>query len=261
LLLTAGATRARAQPARDALQAAAQSGRAEAAYELGLDYDLGTSGPEDTTSALSWYRRAAEAGLPAAEFNVAVMLDAGRGTARDPSDAAQWYAKAAAHGHARAAYDLGQLYAAGDGVPRNTAAAAAWFTQASELPAAARKLVALRADAGAPVRDAALLAPTPASPADGGILPRSAERAKVELVWTAPAEPVPVRYFVELVALGGGPARRLFAGFADVTAVLASVEGSANSYAWRVYAVDAAGGRYAASPWARFTAPPASSSR
>ncbi len=169
LLLARGIDAAPAQPARAQLEAEAQGGRAEAAYDLGLDYDLGTSGVEDSASALHWYRRAGEAGLPAAEFNVGVMLDAGRGVARDPAAAAIWYAKAAVHGHDRAAYDLGQLYAAGDGPPANQAAAAAWFARASALPAAARRLAAMKAkpvpDAA---QDAALLAPMPTSPADRG---------------------------------------------------------------------------------------------
>jgi len=260
LLLAISATRSGAQPTRDQLEASARSGRAQAAYELGLDYDLGSSGPEDASTALRWYRRAAEAGLPAAEFNVAVMLDAGRGTDRDPVAAALWYARAAAHGHDRAAYDLGQLYAAGDGTPRNPAAAAAWFGNAAALPAAARKLAALKAAADpapAAARDAALVAPTPTNPADGGTSIRREEPGQVELVWTAPAQPAPVRFFVEMVALGHGPARRLFAGFTEVTAVLAWLEDGVGSFAWRVYAVDASGGRYAASSWARFVTAPA----
>jgi len=260
-LLTLPVTRSVAQSAaRDQLEAAARSGQAQSAYELGLDYDLGSNGPEDTSAALRWYRRAADAGLPAAEFNVAVMFDAGRGTDRDPAAAALWYARAAAHGHDRAAYDLGQLYAAGDGTPRNPAAAAAWFGNAAALPAAARKLAALKAAAdptSGAVRNVALVAPTPANPADGGTLIRRDEPAQAELVWIAPAQPAPVRFFVEMVALGHGPTHRLFAGFTDVTAVLAWLEDGVGSYAWRVSAVDASGGRYAASSWARFVTGPA----
>ena len=117
IALTLWIHKSRAQPTRAELEAAAQAGWSEAAYQLGLDFDLGTSGPEDTANALRWYRRAAEAGLPAAEFNVGVMLDSGRGVPRDAAEAALWYAKAAVHGHARAAYDLASFMPAETACP------------------------------------------------------------------------------------------------------------------------------------------------
>src|SRR5262245_26884838 len=61
----------------------AASGEAQAAFGLGLLYDLGQGVAQDTAQAYAWYRRAADAGLPAAAFNVAVMHDGGRGVPRD----------------------------------------------------------------------------------------------------------------------------------------------------------------------------------
>ena len=97
-----------------------------------------------------------------------------------------------------------------------------------------------------------LLAPAGLSPGGRQALPAPDGAAAVELVWTAPEQRVPVRFFVEVMALRGAGARQVFAGFVEPTATLALLDGRAARYAWRVYAVDDARGRYAASPWAIF---------
>lgn len=81
-----------------------RDGNAEAAFGIGLMYNVGNGTEENPQTAFFWYMKAAEAGLPAAEFNVAAMYDGGRGVAQSVADAALWYAKAAAHGHLRAEY-------------------------------------------------------------------------------------------------------------------------------------------------------------
>ena len=255
--------------ARQLWSAQAEAGDPAAQLGLGSLYDLGQGVPRDPATAYAWYRRAAASGSPAAEFNVAAMCDSGDGMPRDTAEAALWYGRAAAHGNRRAQYNLGQLYAAGDGVPRNPDQAEAWFrAAAAALPAAAEKLAALRraggearprppvpADAGRPIEAA-----QPVAPADGDVVPAVASAPgaapMVELVWVSPAQPVPVRFFVQLLALDPIEPREVFATYLDETATLATLDQVPGRYAWRVYAVGRNLGHYAASEWNQFEVRP-----
>ncbi len=247
----------------------AEAGDPAAQLGLGSLYDLGQGVLRDPTAAYGWYRRAAAAGSAAAEFNVAAMCDTGDGVPRNAAEAALWYGRAAAHGNRRAQYNLGQLYAAGDGVPRNPDQAEAWFrVAATGLPAAAERLAALRraggearqrppapADAGHPIEAA-----QPVAPADGDAIPVAAGApgvtGRVELVWVSPAQPVPVRFFVQLLALDSVEPREVFAAYLDETATLATLDQVPGRYAWRVYAVGRTLGHYAASEWSQFQVRP-----
>ena len=255
--------------ARRLWTAQAEAGDAAAQLKVGTLYDLGQGVPRDATVAYGWYRLAAAAGEPAAEFNVAAMYDSGDGVARNTAEAALWYGRAAAHGNRRAQYNLGQLYAAGDGVPRNLDQAEAWFrAAASDLPAAADRFAALRR-AGSEARprspasaDAAraIEAAQPATPLDGDVIPviagASGAAGTVELVWVSPAQPVPVRFFVQLLALDFTEPREVFATFLDETATLATLDRVPGRYAWRVYAVGRNVAHYAASEWNQFQVRP-----
>jgi len=247
----------------------AEAGDLAAQLSLGTLYDLGQGMPRDPVAAYRWYRRAAAAGSPDAEFNVAAMCDTGDGVRRNTAQAALWYGRAAAHGNRRAQYNLGQLYAAGDGVPRNPEQAEAWFRiVAVDLPAAAERLAAMRRTGG----DARPRPPSPADaarsleaaqplvPADGEVIPVVAgvpgAAGMVELVWTSPAQPVPVRFFVQLLALDPIEPREVFATYLDETATLATLDRVPGRYAWRVYAVGRNLGHYAASEWNQFQVRP-----
>ena len=238
--------------ARTAWAAAAEAGDPAAQAGLGLLYDLGQGVPKDPAMAYGWYRRAAESGLALAQFNVAVMLDSGVGVARDAAQAATWYAKAAARGHGRAQYNLAQLYASGDGVPQNTAVARVWYQAAADggIAAARSKLNAL-ADSGETA--AALVPVAPVAPAPTEPIAARERPATIELVWTAPAQPKPVRFFVQVLA-GDQPGwRELYAGYVAQTATLVRLDATATDYAWRAYAVAEGDTHYAAGPWSRFT--------
>jgi TPR repeat protein len=180
-----------------------------------------------------------------------------------------WYARAAAHGNRRAQYNLGQLYAAGDGVPRNLDQAEAWFRDAAaDLPAAAEKLAAMWRGAGSGTGQTRLpasaagedagppTAPQPVAPADGSTVPALAGAPgaanTVELVWVAPAQIAPVRFFIQLLALDAAGTHEVFASNLDKTATLASLERVPGRYAWRVYAIGRDLKHYAASEWSRF---------
>jgi TPR repeat protein len=236
----------------------AEQGDARAAFGLGLLYDLGDGVGQDAAAAYGWYRRGAEAGYVLAEFNLAVLCDSGTGTARNPTEAALWYARAAAHGYARAEYDLAQLYEAGDGVPRNIDMAASWYAAAAArgLPAAARKVETLREqDPDATSSSAAKPTLAPAVPTGPHVASLSAagESVQVELSWAAPAEPLAVDFFVQVLALDAAGAHRAFASFSKQSAVLASLPRTPANYAWRVYTVAASVPDYVPSAWSYFS--------
>jgi len=236
------------QDARRHWSAAAASGNSQAAFDLGLLYDLGEGVPPSATTAFQWYRRAAEEGLGAAAFNVGVMYDSGRGAPLDRAQAAVWYARAAVMGEARAAYNLGQLYEWGEGVPQNIDAAVAWYgVAAAAIPAAARKAGDL-AKQQPVARTGPLVAPVPVWPPEGMA---ASSPGPVQLVWTAPAEPSPVSYFVEVQALESGRFNEVSGTYATASAIAVTLPDD-EQFAWRVYAVAADGSGYASSPWMRF---------
>lgn len=247
-----------------------EAGDAQAQFDLGLQFDLGKDVERNPTLAYQWYRRAAEAGFAAAQFNVAVMHDTGDGVPRNAATAALWYARAAAHGNHRAQFNLAQLYSGGDGVPRNHDLAAAWYrAAASALPAAADRLTALRRTmtvaAAATARDArvgggaGLPGPVqPTFPLPGSSVSRSGPAASIEFVWTAPPQPTPVRFFLQVLRLGAADGQHeVFAAYLDESSVLVPLPEGPGSYAWRVYAVGGAARRYAPSEWMRFQVSPA----
>lgn len=228
----------------------AESGSPAAQFELATRYDLGNGVPADAQAAFAWFCRAAEAGLPEAEFNVAVMLDSGRGAAQNITDAALWYARSAAHGNHRAAFNLGLLYAAGDGLPRNPDLAAFWFSRASpSVPLASRRLAALRSvrltGTGA-VAAAALAVPR------GRVPPGS---APIEFVWTAPAQPEPTRYLIEVRALDRAGSWEVYSEVTGGSATVAPLRNAPGTYAWRVFTLAPLAARYEASDWISYTIP------
>lgn len=227
----------------------AAGGDPAAQFELGMKSDLGDSVAANPQAAFAWFRKAAVAGLPEAEFNLAVMLDSGRGTMQDSAEAALWYARSATHGNHRAEFNLGQLYAAGDGLPRNPDIAAFWFRRASTaIPAAGRRLAALRSvgrDGGGPVTAATLAVPH--GDTASGLTP-------IEFVWTAPAQPEPAHYLVEIRALDQGGSLEVHSETTDGSA-LAVLRERPGRYAWRVLTLAPRAARYAVSDWVGFTIP------
>ncbi len=200
-------------------------------FERALALDTGTAGAQDAVQAFAAMRRAAEYGHTQAAFNVAAMLDSGRGVTRDVAQAAVWYARAAAGGSRRAAFNLGQLYENGEGVPANVDLSRAWFADA-DLPAARQKLKEMR---GIIERPAKVRAPEPLYPSKKTLLESGLRQ--VDLVWTSPLEPEPVRYFVELRILDAASSREEWSGFVDVSSVRLPIPSGPQNLAWRVSAV------------------------
>ena len=183
------------------------------------------------------------------------MNDSGRGTVHDAGSAAEWYARAAVRGNRRAQYNLALLYSDGDGVPRNPALAHAWFSlaAASGLPAAAQKLE--EPGEGAPTegrQQSDALRPAGAVAPRAGVVVTPDNERRVEIVWSAPATPLPVHYFLQ-VAARDGTAGEVYSGYLDVSAALVRLDQAHRDYSWRVYTVCPRTASYAVSPWNTFS--------
>lgn len=231
---------------------AAAGGDPDAAYGLGVAYDIGQGVLPDAARACLWYRRAGEAGITAAAFNTAVMLDQGRCGARDPEQVALWYGRAAAAGHVRAEYDLAQLYEAGDGVPKNLEQAVTWYRLAAAhgLSAAGERAALLgksRQATGGAVLQPAL----PGTPVDETVPDRG---QPVPFVWSTPPQPGPgpTQFFIEVYLLGPDGGREVMARYVDQSSTLVTLEPGSAQYAWRIYTVLPNTHRYAVTGWSRF---------
>jgi TPR repeat protein len=111
---------------------AADQGRADSQFMLGVAYSLGKGLPQDDTQAVVWYRRAAEQGIAWAQFSLGEMYNKGKGVPQDDTQAAVWLRMAADQGNANAQVALGVFYDQGHGVPQDYAQAAVWYRKAAD---------------------------------------------------------------------------------------------------------------------------------
>ena len=109
---------------------AADQGDAEAQYDLGLCYELGSGVPKDEVEAVKWYRKAAEQGNADAQYLLGSCYAEGTGVKMDEVEAVKWYRKAAEQGNASAQSDLGFCYSIGSGVPEDKVEALKWGRKA-----------------------------------------------------------------------------------------------------------------------------------
>ena len=77
------------------LRKAADQGKAEAQFYLGVMYAKGQGVPQDDAEAAKWYRKAAEQGYADAQDNLGIMYAKGQGVPQDDAEAAKWWRKAA----------------------------------------------------------------------------------------------------------------------------------------------------------------------
>ena len=94
LVLGCGALTVQAENAAD-YRAAAETGDAEAQFNLGLCYHYGRGVAKNLTEAVKWYRKAAEQGHVKAQANLGECYYFGQGVKQDFKEAAYWYRKAA----------------------------------------------------------------------------------------------------------------------------------------------------------------------
>jgi TPR repeat protein len=114
-----------------ALKQRAESGDAQAQFELGRAYEEGKDVPQDDGNAAEWYRKAAEQGNARAENSLGVMYALGHGITRDREEAFRWYRKAAKQGMDEAMYNIAIAYYNGEGIDANLGDAATWMMLAS----------------------------------------------------------------------------------------------------------------------------------
>ena len=112
------------------LQQRAQSGDAQAQFELARDYEDGKGVPQDDAKAVEWFRKSADQGNAEAENSLGVMYGLGRGVARDREEAVRWYKKAAKQGLADGIYNVAISYYNGEGAEENITSACSWMMAA-----------------------------------------------------------------------------------------------------------------------------------
>jgi TPR repeat protein len=110
---------------------AAEQGSAEARAALGELYQAGQGVSKDLAEASKWFQLAASQGNVRGQYSLGFMYETGRGLAQDQVQAAKWYRLAAEQGEPVAQYDLGQRYDLGVGVPVDRVEALKWLTLAA----------------------------------------------------------------------------------------------------------------------------------
>ncbi len=93
---------------------AAAQGNADAMTSMGFFHAQGIGMPRDEQKAIGWFRRGSEAGSPKSQLNLGLMLRQGKTIERDPKESMAWLDQAAASGDPEAVKTVGQLYFLGD---------------------------------------------------------------------------------------------------------------------------------------------------
>jgi localization factor PodJL len=115
-----------------ALRAAALSGDAAAAYEIGTRFADGHGVPRSSEAAALWFERAAKQGVAPAQFRLGGFYEKGIGVKKDFVAARDLYLAAAGKGNGKAMHNLAVLYAEGVDGPADYANAAHWFREAAD---------------------------------------------------------------------------------------------------------------------------------
>jgi TPR repeat protein len=119
----------------------AESGDAQAQFEMGRAYEDGKGVPQDDDRAVEWFRKSAEQENAQAQNSLGAMYAEGRGVQREKEEAVRWYRKAAKRGLPEALYNIAIAYYNGEGVGGDINHAYTW------MMAAARKGDAQAAEA------------------------------------------------------------------------------------------------------------------
>lgn len=111
---------------------AAQSGNAQAQFNIGEMFERGSGVALDLERAFVWFERAALQNHQKARFKLAYMYYRGEGTTENPAKAFQLMEKLANSGYSRAQYYLGLMYETGVVTTQSAVHARAWYQRAAE---------------------------------------------------------------------------------------------------------------------------------
>jgi len=113
------------------LHKAAQQGHAEAQYRLAGCLEDGLGVNADKAAAVYWYSMSAALGYPQAQNMLGILCSKGIGMPRDAHAAANWFLRAAVQGYATAQYNLARSYETGDGLDNDREKALYWYGKAA----------------------------------------------------------------------------------------------------------------------------------
>jgi TPR repeat protein len=89
----------------------AETGDAEAQYDVGYRFEKGRGVDEDEDEAFAWYSKSAAQGMDKGQYKVGICYLKGSGIDQDLEVARVWLQKAAGQGYPPAQYQLGKLLA------------------------------------------------------------------------------------------------------------------------------------------------------
>jgi uncharacterized protein len=115
----------------EALRSPAESGDAQAQFELGLKFYKGEEVAIDAKVAFTFWKKSADQGHAFAQNNLSILYAQGDGVSRSDAMALFWCRKSAIQGNAFGQLNLGKHYAKGIGVKIDNDAAEIWLTKAA----------------------------------------------------------------------------------------------------------------------------------
>lgn len=122
-----------AHKAEEILIEIAEHGDVAAQLYLAAQYRDGNNGFElNKDKAFEWFQRAAEQGDAQAQYEVGMCYELGTGVKQNYNEAAEWYHKAAEQGNTYAQMQLGGLYNNGLGVKEDKTESLRWYHKAEE---------------------------------------------------------------------------------------------------------------------------------
>lgn len=127
--LSAGDTKSAYGPMRRA----AESGNAEAQYNLGYSYQQGIEVPQNDSIANLWLIKSANQGYINAQFKIAYSYAIGRGIRQDNKQAFYWASKCAWQNDAECIFNVIGCYMNGTGVEKNSDSTIIWMQRLGTL--------------------------------------------------------------------------------------------------------------------------------
>lgn len=128
------------------LLAQAESGDAQAQYQIGLNYIYGTNVPKDAAKAAEWFVRSSDQGYLPARRELGILLASGEGVEPDMPRAVEYLSEAADSLDPSAMYHLGLMYELGTGVDKDLQKCVRLLAYAAEMGYPGADLDAERVD-------------------------------------------------------------------------------------------------------------------